>query len=145
MAAVQKHVTLRNGVQVPVIGLGKSSLLRNSAKPKKTQIAQIANCKGINWNFILYAKGTSHNGGYNHETVVYAIGECGYRLIDTAKRYGTEPLVAQAIEDAGVDRADMFIVTKVWPGDYGYDSTLRAFEGSAKRCSFDLNHCFRIH
>ena len=42
MAAVQKHVTLRNGVQVPVIGLGKSSLLRNSAKPKKTQIAQIA-------------------------------------------------------------------------------------------------------
>ena len=77
--------------------------------------------------------GTSHNGGYNHETVVYAIRECGYRLIDTAKRYGTEAFVAQAIEDAGVDRADMFIVSKVWPGDYGYHSTLRAFEGSAKR------------
>ena len=39
----------------------------------------------------------------------------------------------QAIEDAGVDRADMLIVTKVWPGDYGYHSTLKAFEGSAKR------------
>ena len=65
--------------------------------------------------------------------MVYAIRECGYRLIDTAKRYGTESLVAQAIEDAGVDRVDMFIVTKVWPGDYGYHSTLKAFEGSTKR------------
>ena len=143
MAAVQKHVTLRNGVQVPVIGLGKSPSLRNSAKPNKTPNCTCA--KLINWSLILYATGTSHNGGYNHETVVYAIAECGYRLIDTAKRYGTEPLVAQAIEDAGVDRADMFIVTKVWPGDYGYDSTLRAFEGSAKRYQFDLNHCIRIH
>ena len=54
-----------------------------------------------------YFPGTSHNGGYNHETAVHAIRECGYRLIDTAKRYGTEPLVARAIEDAGVDRPDI--------------------------------------
>ena len=45
--------------------------------------------------------GTSHNGGYNHETVVYAIRECGYRLIDTAKRYGTETFVSQGGNSIG--------------------------------------------
>ncbi len=49
-------------------------------------------------------EGTSHNGGYNHESVVYGLRECGVRLIDTAKRYGTEPFVGQAVIDSGVDR-----------------------------------------
>ncbi len=41
--------------------------------------------------------GTSHCGGYSHTSVVYALKECGYRLIDTAKRYGTEEFIQQAI------------------------------------------------
>ncbi len=65
--------------------------------------------------------------------MVYAIRDCGYRLIDTAKRYGTEAYIGQAIKDAGVDRSEMFITTKLWPGDYGYENTMEAFEGSTKR------------
>lgn len=42
--------------------------------------------------------GTSHNGGYSHEAVVYALQHCGYRHIDTAKRYGCETYIAQAVK-----------------------------------------------
>lgn len=42
--------------------------------------------------------GTSHGGGYNQESVVYALKDCGYRLIDTARRYGVEHLIGQAIK-----------------------------------------------
>ncbi|KAK7070107.1 hypothetical protein SK128_020971 [Halocaridina rubra] len=42
--------------------------------------------------------GTSHDGGYNHEAVVFALKNCGYRHIDTAKRYGCEKYIAQAIK-----------------------------------------------
>lgn len=52
----------------------------------------------------LVSIGTTHNGGYNHETLVYALKDCGYRLIDTAKRYGTETYIGQAVKDSGVPR-----------------------------------------
>lgn len=42
--------------------------------------------------------GTSHSGGYSHSCVVYALKECGYRLVDTAKRYGTEEFLNVAIK-----------------------------------------------
>ena len=42
--------------------------------------------------------GTSHSGGYSHSCVVYALKQCGYRLIDTAKRYGTEEFISYAIK-----------------------------------------------
>lgn len=42
--------------------------------------------------------GTSHSGGYNHSSVVYGLKNCGYRLIDTAKRYGVEELLSYAIK-----------------------------------------------
>jgi diketogulonate reductase-like aldo/keto reductase len=44
------------------------------------------------------ATGTSHGGGYNQQAVIYALRHCGYRLIDTARRYGCEELLGQAIE-----------------------------------------------
>ena len=52
----------------------------------------------------------------------------GYRHIDTAAAYGNEREVGEAIRRSGVDRGDVFIETKVWISDYGYDETLHAFE-----------------
>ena len=57
----------------------------------------------------VFGLGTTHNGGYNHEAVVYALAECGYRLIDTAKRYGTEAFIGQAVLDSGLDRESQCI------------------------------------
>ena len=56
--------------------------------------------------------------------VQYAIAN-GYRLIDTAASYGDERQVGEGIRAGGIDRSEMFITTKLWMGDYGYESTLR--------------------
>ncbi|MFC1411554.1 aldo/keto reductase [Streptacidiphilus sp. N1-12] len=57
--------------------------------------------------------------------------ETGYRLIDTAAAYGNEREVGEAIRRSGVPREEVFIETKVWISDYGYDQTLHAFDKSA--------------
>src|SRR4051794_36635612 len=54
----------------------------------------------------------------------------GYRHIDTAAAYGNEREVGQAVADSDVDRADVFVETKIWISDYGYDETLHGFEKS---------------
>ena len=57
----------------------------------------------------------------------------GYRLIDTAAAYGNEREVGEAIRRSGLPRAEVFIETKVWISDYGYDQTRHAFEKSASK------------
>jgi 2,5-diketo-D-gluconate reductase A len=57
--------------------------------------------------------------------------EVGYRHIDTAAAYGNEREVGEGIRRSGLDRADVFVETKVWITDYGYDATLHAFDKSA--------------
>ena len=55
----------------------------------------------------------------------------GYRHVDTAAAYGNEREVGEAIAAADLDRSDVFIETKIWISDYGYDHTLHAFDKSA--------------
>ena len=55
----------------------------------------------------------------------------GYRHIDTAAAYGNERQVGEAVHRSGLDRSDVFLETKVWISDYGYDKTLHAFGKSA--------------
>src|SRR4051794_22938459 len=55
----------------------------------------------------------------------------GYRHIDTAAAYANEREVGEGLRRSGVDRDDVFIETKVWISDYGYDQTLHAFDKSA--------------
>ncbi|HZB43323.1 MAG TPA: aldo/keto reductase [Ilumatobacter sp.] len=57
----------------------------------------------------------------------------GYRHIDTAAGYGNEREVGEGIRRSGLDRDDVFVETKVWVSDYGYDETLHAFGKSAKK------------
>ena len=63
--------------------------------------------------------------------------EIGYRHIDTAKLYGNEAAVGEAIAESGIDRGDLFVTTKVWNDDQGHDATLRAFDASLKRLGLD--------
>jgi 2,5-diketo-D-gluconate reductase A len=69
----------------------------------------------------------------------------GYRHIDTAKLYGNEVEVAQAIEASGVPRDDVFVTTKLWNDDQGYDAALRAFDASMDRLGFDVLDLYLIH
>ena len=54
----------------------------------------------------------------------------GYRLIDTASVYGNERSVGQAVRESGVDRNEIFLTSKLWNRDQGYESTLEAFDRS---------------
>ena len=81
----------------------------------------------------LSVSGTSHDGGYSHEAVVYALRECGVRHIDTAKRYDCEEHLAKAVQESGVPRRDVWLTTKLWPGDYGYRTTKQACKASCAR------------
>ena len=69
----------------------------------------------------------------------------GYRHVDTAAAYGNEREVGEAIHDSGVPRDELFIETKVWISDYGYDETLHAFGKSAGKLGVDQIDLMILH
>lgn len=91
-----EKVTLNNGVEMPILGLGVF------------QVRDLAECE---------------------QSVLTAI-ENGYRLIDTASSYQNETAVGNAIKKSGVARNELFITTKLWIQDAGYENTKKAFEKS---------------
>uniref|UniRef100_A0A6I8NJM2 NADP-dependent oxidoreductase domain-containing protein n=1 Tax=Ornithorhynchus anatinus TaxID=9258 RepID=A0A6I8NJM2_ORNAN len=89
--------------------------------------------------------GTSHVGGYSHDAVIYALKECGIRHIDTAKRYGCELLLGKAIQESGVKREELWITTKLWLTDYGYESAKQSCLESCNRLGVEYLDLFLIH
>lgn len=79
------------------------------------------------------------------EVVVGQAFDAGYRHIDTAAIYGNEAGVGRAIAASGLDRDDMFITTKLWNADQGYDSTLKAFDASMERLGLETLDLYLIH
>ena len=77
-------------------------------------------------------------------SVVDAI-ETGYRLIDTAASYGNEEAVGKAIKRCGVPRQELFVTTKLWVSDAGYEKAKRAFDRSLKRLGLDYLDLYLIH
>ncbi|WP_027020413.1 aldo/keto reductase [Corynebacterium sputi] len=71
--------------------------------------------------------------------------ETGYRHIDTAAAYGNEREVGDGIRASGVDRSDIFIETKVWLNDYGFDSTRYAFDKAASKLGVDTIDLLLLH
>ena len=69
----------------------------------------------------------------------------GYRHIDTAAAYGNEREVGEGIRQSGIARDEVFIETKVWISDYGYDATLHAFEKSAGKLGVDRIDLLILH
>jgi diketogulonate reductase-like aldo/keto reductase len=78
------------------------------------------------------------------DAVVAAI-EQGYRLIDTAAVYGNERQVGEGLRRSGIDRAEVFVTTKLWVSDYGYEAALRAFDASLGRLGLDYLDLYLLH
>lgn len=78
-------------------------------------------------------------------TAVEAALSTGYRHIDTAAAYGNEAGVGEAIRRSGLDRSDVFVESKVWISDYGYDTTLHAFDKSSGKLGVDQIDLFILH
>ncbi|WP_372907897.1 aldo/keto reductase [Salinicoccus roseus] len=103
--------TLKNGVEMPIIGLG------------------------------VYK---AEDGGQVKDAILAAI-DAGYRHIDTASFYGNEKGVGEAIRASDVSRDSLFITTKVWNDDLGYEETLKAFEISMDNLGLDYLDLYLIH
>jgi diketogulonate reductase-like aldo/keto reductase len=77
--------------------------------------------------------------------MVGAALETGYRLIDTARIYGNEEGVGEAVRTASVPREEIFVTTKVWNDDQGYDATHKAVDASLRRLGLDYIDLYLIH
>ncbi len=69
----------------------------------------------------------------------------GYRHIDTAAAYGNETEVGRAVAASGIAREDVFLVTKLWNAEHGYDKTLKAFDASIAKLGVDYLDLYLIH
>ena len=105
-----RTITLNNGVEIPVLGLGVYQV-----PPKQT------------------------------ETVVLQALEIGYRHVDTAACYGNEEAVGRALKRSGISRADLFVTTKLWVQDAGYNAAKRAFGRALDRLGLDYVDMYLIH
>lgn len=79
-----------------------------------------------------------------YDTVLSALN-LGYRHIDTASFYGNEEGVGRAIIDSGIPREEIFITTKVWNDEQGFENTLKAFDRSLKKLQLDVIDLYLIH
>ncbi|WP_442776209.1 aldo/keto reductase [Sphaerotilus montanus] len=105
------HVTLHNGIRMPIAGFGVF------------QISDPAECE---------------------RSVIDAI-DAGYRLIDTAASYQNEAAVGQGLRRSGVPRDELFVTTKLWVQDVGYERTKRAIDASLRRLQLDHLDLYLIH
>ncbi len=89
--------------------------------------------------------GTLQASNEEVESCVLDAIDCGYRLIDTASSYFNEKGIGKALRKSHVPRNELFITTKVWVQDSGYDHTLNAFNTSLKKLGLDYIDLYLIH
>ena len=109
----------------------------------------------MNKNFKILSNGVkmpsigfgTYKSGSDEETakiIKYAL-KIGYRQIDTASFYGYEVGIGNGIKESGINREDIFLVTKLWNDDHGYDKTIEAFNKSLERLQVDYIDLYLIH
>ena len=89
----------------------------------------------------------TYKSGNDEETakiIKYAL-KIGYRQIDTASFYGNEVGIGNGIKESGINREDIFLVTKLWNDDHGYDKTIKAFNKSLERLQVDYIDLYLVH
>ena len=101
-------------------------------------------CNGVKMPSIGFG---TYKSGSNNETaglVKYAL-EKGYRMIDTASFYGNEVGVGDGIKESKVSRDEIFLVTKLWNEDHGYEKAIEAFQQSLERMQTEYLDLYLIH
>ncbi|MFW9803641.1 MAG: aldo/keto reductase [Candidatus Thorarchaeota archaeon] len=93
----------------------------------------------------VFGLGTYLSTGAGTSTLVEGALELGYRHIDTAAFYENEREIGEAVRKSGFDREEIFITTKLWNDDHGYDNALAAFEASLDKLGMDYVDLYLIH
>ena len=79
------------------------------------------------------------------EKIILDALDAGYRHLDTARKYENEKIIGNALKECNIQRRDLFITSKVWKTDLGYDNTLRSFEASLNDLGLQYMDLFLIH
>ena len=89
----------------------------------------------------------TYKSGSDEETseIIKNALNLGYKLIDTASFYNNEIGIGKGIKESGLNREDIFLVTKLWNEDHGYDKTIKAFNESLKKLQVDYIDLYLIH
>lgn len=85
------------------------------------------------------------NAGDETATAVETALQAGYPLVDTAAAYFNEEQVGEGLRRSGVKRSDVFVTTKLWISDYGYDETLHAFDRSMRKLGLEQLDLYLLH
>lgn len=139
---LQKSALLAaSAVFLPFIGNGL--LGATNTKPRKNSIPTVKLNNGLGMPMLGF--GTySLRGAICERSVAEAIS-VGYRLIDTATNYGNEEFVAAGIKKSDIKREELFITSKLWVDDSGYENAKKAFEKSLKKLDTDYLDLYLIH
>ena len=89
--------------------------------------------------------GTYKSTDGSDECVISQALEAGYRLLDTAAAYKNEEQVGKAITRSGISRKEIFLTSKVWKTDLGYENTKKSFQESLERLQTDYLDLFLLH
>jgi diketogulonate reductase-like aldo/keto reductase len=117
-------------------------LMGGGGKMDLTSTVKLSNGVDIPWVGLGVFK--SPPGGETEQAVRWAL-EIGYRHIDTAALYENEADVGRALKGSGVPREKVFVTTKVWNTDQGYERTLKAFDRSRKNLGLDVVDLYLVH
>jgi diketogulonate reductase-like aldo/keto reductase len=115
-----------------------------STTPDKRIDSAVTLNNGVSMPYLGLGVFQAKSGGETRDAVRYAL-ELGYRHIDTASVYRNEQDVGQGIRDSSIARSEIFVTTKVWNSDQGYESTLRACRDSLQRLGLDYVDLYLIH
>jgi len=111
---------------------------------KSVQTPKVKLCNGVEMPWLGLGVFQTKEGP-EVETAVKCALENGYRSIDTAAMYQNERGVGKAIFESGIPRHEIFLTTKIWNSDQGYQSTFRAFEKSLEKLRTDYIDLYLIH
>ncbi len=126
---------------LPINGLDLLSL--NTAIIQTSSIPNVTLNNGIQMPMLGFGTNTLR-GAIGVQSVADAI-LVGYRLIDTAHIYGNEESVGEGIKQSGINRKELFVTSKLWVDDSGYESTKKAFETSISKLGTDYLDLYLIH
>lgn len=106
--------------------------------------AEVSLNNGVSMPWVGLGVYKAESGAPTKNAVLQALKD-GYRSIDTASFYGNEKSVGEAIQESGVPREDIFLTTKVWNDEQGFEQTMGAFERSRQNLGVDVIDLYLIH
>lgn len=126
------------------VGLGTSKIFgASNPNPAKNSIKSITLNNGIKMPVLGF--GTLYLNGAQGEKCVADAISLGYRLIDTAKVYSNEEAVGAGIRQSGIKRKELFVTSKIWVEDAGYENAKKAFQTSLDKLGLDYLDLYLIH